>query len=108
MAEIVEALQDVDSLDDDRVLRRIALLVGAIQRTNFYQPAADGAPKPYISFKVASRRAGRPAGAQAVPRDLRLGASTSRACTCASARWPAAACAGATGATTSAPRCWAW
>ena len=31
-----------------------------------------------------------------------------RACICASARWRAAACAGPTGATTSAPRCWAW
>ncbi len=54
MDDIVEALQDVGSLDDDRVLRRLALLVAAIQRTNFYQPAPDGAPKPYISFKVAS------------------------------------------------------
>ena len=32
----------------------------------------------------------------------------SRACTCGSARWRAAACAGRTGATTSAPRCSAW
>jgi glutamate dehydrogenase len=54
MARIVEALQGVASLDDDRVLRRLALLVGAIQRTNYYQPGADGGPKPYISFKVAS------------------------------------------------------
>jgi len=54
MDEIVEALQLVDSLDDDRVLRRLALLVGAVQRTNFYQRAADGSVKPYISFKVAS------------------------------------------------------
>jgi glutamate dehydrogenase len=54
MAEIVEALQAVESLDDDRVLRRLALLVQAIQRTNFYQPGPDGRPKPYISFKVAS------------------------------------------------------
>ncbi len=54
MGEIEEALQDVESLDDDRVLRRLALLVGAIQRTNFYQIGEDGAPKPYISFKVAS------------------------------------------------------
>ncbi|MGA0606018.1 NAD-glutamate dehydrogenase [Phenylobacterium sp. VNQ135] len=54
MAEIVEALQAVESLDDDRVLRRLALLVQAIQRTNFYQPGPDGQPKPYISFKVAS------------------------------------------------------
>src|SRR5258705_9792087 len=54
MAKIVEALQMLESLDDDRVLRRMALLVGATQRTNFYQPGADGGPKPYISFKVAS------------------------------------------------------
>ncbi|MBS0331417.1 MAG: NAD-glutamate dehydrogenase, partial [Proteobacteria bacterium] len=54
MGEIVEALQAVDSLDEDRVLRRLALLVGATQRTNFYQTGEDGAPKPYISFKVAS------------------------------------------------------
>ena len=32
----------------------------------------------------------------------------SRACTCGSAPWRAAACAGRTGATTSAPRCSAW
>jgi glutamate dehydrogenase len=54
MARIVEALQAVESLDEDRVLRRIALLVQAMQRTNFYQAAADGGPKPYISFKIAS------------------------------------------------------
>jgi glutamate dehydrogenase len=54
-AKIGEALQAVESLDADRVLRRIAALVGAIQRTNFYQPGADGQPKPYISFKIASR-----------------------------------------------------
>ena len=54
MAEIVEALQLVESLDDDRVLRRLALLVAAIQRTNFYQLTPDGAVKSYISFKVAS------------------------------------------------------
>jgi glutamate dehydrogenase len=53
--KIVEALQAVESLDSDRVLRRLAALVGAIQRTNFYQPDADGGPKPYISFKIASR-----------------------------------------------------
>ncbi len=54
MAEIVAALQLVQSLDEDRVLRRLALLVDATQRTNFYQAGEDGAPKPYISFKVAS------------------------------------------------------
>jgi glutamate dehydrogenase len=54
MDEIVQALQQVDSLDDDRVLRRIALLVGAIKRTNYYQTDAEGRAKPYISFKIAS------------------------------------------------------
>jgi glutamate dehydrogenase len=55
MEEIVHALQAVESLDHDRVLRRLALLVGALKRTNFYQTGEDGRPKPYISFKVASR-----------------------------------------------------
>jgi len=54
-AEIAAALQGVASLDADRALRRIAALVGAIKRTNYYQAGPDGAPKPYISFKVASR-----------------------------------------------------
>jgi glutamate dehydrogenase len=54
-ARIDEALQAVESLDADRALRRLAALVAAIQRTNYYQPGEDGRPKPYISFKVASR-----------------------------------------------------
>jgi glutamate dehydrogenase len=54
-AKIIEALQDVDSADFDRVLRRIALVVRATKRTNYYQVGADGEPKPYISFKIASR-----------------------------------------------------
>ncbi len=53
--QIEEALQGVESLDHDRVLRRVAALISAITRTNYYQPDAAGAPKPYISFKVASR-----------------------------------------------------
>jgi len=52
---IIQALQQVESLDADRVLRRLAALVGAITRTNFYQLDAHGAPKPHISFKIASR-----------------------------------------------------
>lgn len=53
--EIVEALQQVASLDHDRALRRIALTVQAMKRTNYFQLGPDGAPKPYISFKIASR-----------------------------------------------------
>lgn len=53
--KIVALLQDVKSLDHDRVLRRIALLIGAIKRTNFYQVDAEGVAKPHISIKIASR-----------------------------------------------------
>ncbi|MDQ2861907.1 MAG: NAD-glutamate dehydrogenase, partial [Pseudomonadota bacterium] len=52
---IEEALQAVESLDADRVLRRLAALVVAITRTNYYQADPKGASKPYIAFKVASR-----------------------------------------------------
>ncbi|HEY5107550.1 MAG TPA: NAD-glutamate dehydrogenase [Caulobacteraceae bacterium] len=54
-AAIEEALQAVESLDADRVLRRLAALVCAITRTNYYQNDAEGRPKSYISFKLASR-----------------------------------------------------
>jgi glutamate dehydrogenase len=54
-AEIEQALQAVMSLDADRVLRRLALLVRATVRTNYYQLGEDGGPKPWISFKVESR-----------------------------------------------------
>ncbi|WP_395651706.1 NAD-glutamate dehydrogenase [Brevundimonas sp.] len=55
VTKITALLQDVKSLDHDRVLRRLMLLIGAIKRTNFYQVGADGAPKPHISIKIASR-----------------------------------------------------
>ncbi len=48
-------LQKVASLDHDRVLRRLAALIGAMRRTNYFQKDAQGKDKPYISFKVASR-----------------------------------------------------
>ncbi|MBI1185841.1 MAG: NAD-glutamate dehydrogenase [Alphaproteobacteria bacterium] len=53
--KIAAALNDVASLDSDRVLRRITRLVGAILRTNFYQAGPDGAPKAAMSFKIDSR-----------------------------------------------------
>ncbi|MBU4137509.1 MAG: NAD-glutamate dehydrogenase [Alphaproteobacteria bacterium] len=48
-------LQEVKSLDHDRALRRMVLLVQAIKRTNYYQAGPDGTPKPHISIKIASR-----------------------------------------------------
>ncbi len=51
---VVTALNDVASLDEDRIIRRFLNLFSAITRTNYYQRAEDGAPKSYISFKVDS------------------------------------------------------
>jgi glutamate dehydrogenase len=48
-------LQTVSNYEQDRVLRRLSSLIGAMVRTNYYQPGADGQPKTYISFKVKSR-----------------------------------------------------
>jgi glutamate dehydrogenase len=53
--QIETALQAVESLDADRVLRRLAALAATITRTNYYQRNSAGVPKPYISFKVACR-----------------------------------------------------
>ena len=52
--EIQELLNDVPSLDADRVLRRIADLINNMVRTNYYQKNADGNYKPYMSFKIAT------------------------------------------------------
>ena len=49
-----EALESVQSLDEDRILRRFLNLVLATLRTNYYQAAKGGAAKPYISFKLDS------------------------------------------------------
>ena len=53
--QIEEALRQVEGLNNDRVLRRLAALVNAITRSNYYQKQADSSPKSYISFKIASR-----------------------------------------------------
>jgi glutamate dehydrogenase len=53
--EIDQALQSVMSLDADRVLRRLALVVRAAVRTNYYQLGEDGGPKAWISLKIESR-----------------------------------------------------
>ena len=45
-------LDQVANLDDDRIIRLYITLMDATLRTNFYQKAADGTDKPYISFKL--------------------------------------------------------
>ena len=55
-AELLEGLDQVASLDDDRILRSFDGVIAATWRTNFYQPAADGTPKPWVSMKLDCAR----------------------------------------------------
>jgi glutamate dehydrogenase len=50
---IEKSLDDVSSLDEDRILRSYLAFVNATLRTNHWQ-RVDGAPKPYLSLKFAS------------------------------------------------------
>jgi glutamate dehydrogenase len=52
---IETALQAVDSLDEDRIIRHFVNAVTAAVRTNFYQLDRDGRAKDVIAIKFASR-----------------------------------------------------
>ena len=51
-AEIVEKVDAVQSLDQDRILRSFLAVVRAILRTNHFAPDDGGRTKPYLSFKL--------------------------------------------------------
>ena len=98
--EIEAAIDAVDSLDEDRILR------GFLSRR-----AGDAAHQllpagPEAVRVVQARPDADPARAAAASRASRSSCTRrgSRACTCAAARSPAAACAGPIAARTSAPR----
>ena len=50
------ALGKVDSLDEDRIVRRFVNAVQSAIRTNYYQLGKDGQPKQEISIKFSSRK----------------------------------------------------
>jgi glutamate dehydrogenase len=50
--KLAKALDDVASLDHDRILRSYLTLVRATLRTNFFQEAREGGVHPYISLKL--------------------------------------------------------
>ncbi|MFV2102762.1 NAD-glutamate dehydrogenase [Micromonospora sp. LOL_024] len=52
VTEISAALDDVASLDQDRILRSYLTLIQATLRTSFYQKPVGGRPKPYVAFKL--------------------------------------------------------
>ena len=55
-AEIETALAEVQSLDEDRILRRFANLIEAALRTNFHQAGQGGLPPATLAVKFDSRR----------------------------------------------------
>jgi glutamate dehydrogenase len=54
--ELRSALDEVVSLDHDRILRSYLALIEATLRTNYFQRAGDGHPSPYLVLKLASER----------------------------------------------------
>ncbi len=53
---LASELEKVTNPNEDAVLRRFFDVVKNTLRTNFYQTAGDGGPKPYLSFKLDSRQ----------------------------------------------------
>jgi glutamate dehydrogenase len=55
ITRIQEALDAVESLDQDRILRAFLAVCQATLRTNWYQDDAPGGPKEHIALKLASK-----------------------------------------------------
>ncbi|MEO8969962.1 MAG: NAD-glutamate dehydrogenase [Solirubrobacteraceae bacterium] len=51
-AEIERAIDDIASLDQDRILRNCLAVVCATVRTNYFQRSPEGQPKAQLSFKL--------------------------------------------------------
>ncbi|MFH8805167.1 NAD-glutamate dehydrogenase [Streptomyces sp. NPDC017936] len=51
LEELEAALDQVASLDEDRILRSFLTVIKATLRTNFFQKSADGASHDYVSMK---------------------------------------------------------
>ncbi|MBX3724737.1 MAG: NAD-glutamate dehydrogenase [Xanthomonadales bacterium] len=49
-------LEEVGSLDEDRILRSLMAAIHATLRTNYYQTGADGQPHDYLSLKFDNER----------------------------------------------------
>src|SRR5690606_24198837 len=54
-AEILAALDQVASLDQDRILRTLVAVVDASLRTNFFRRTPEGGAKSHVSVKLAPR-----------------------------------------------------
>ena len=54
--KILDALDNVESADEDRILRRFLNAIESTLRTNFYQMTESGDPKPYLAVKLDSHK----------------------------------------------------
>ncbi|MBK1786359.1 NAD-glutamate dehydrogenase [Prauserella cavernicola] len=50
--DINASIDEVVSLDEDRILRRLSAVIVATLRTNYWVTDADGATRPYLAFKL--------------------------------------------------------
>src|SRR6185503_14652010 len=53
---IQAALADVPAADDDRIIRAALSVIDAMLRVSFFQLKDDGNAKPFLAFKLDSRR----------------------------------------------------
>ena len=56
VAAIEAALENVDNLNEDRVLRQYLAVLQATVRTNYWRHDAEGARRPFLSFKIESAK----------------------------------------------------
>ena len=54
--EVTKGLDDVRSLDHDRIIRAFLGVITAALRTNYYQLDPAGRPKPYVSVKLNPKK----------------------------------------------------
>jgi len=54
--DICTRLESVESLDEDRIIRRFLNAIQATVRTNYFQSGPDGQPKPCLSLKFDARQ----------------------------------------------------
>ncbi|RJX72826.1 NAD-glutamate dehydrogenase [Vibrio sinensis] len=54
--KITEKLDHVESLDDDRIIRRYMEMITATLRTNYYQLDGNKQPKPWLALKLSPRQ----------------------------------------------------
>ncbi len=53
---LAAGLDAVASADEDRIIRRFINAIESTLRTNYFQKLPDGSRKPYVSFKIDSRK----------------------------------------------------